>query len=240
MLWGKKEDKSRLPDLPPYQRPAFLKEENIEEASAPMNSMQSMQNNINQEEFDALDRQGLPSFPDSIGNRGFSQTAIKDAVGGGEQKIMPYFPEGPNGKTIGSMDSRQEGFQAVEMDEWAPSQRVEDNGQMPTVNKLPVFNVNQNQNQNNRMIEPPPMQEISRELPMQRSKDIFVKLDKFYAARKSLVSIRQKLEEIDELLKRIRETKMREEQELAAWEKELLNIKSRVNDVNVNLFEKIE
>ena len=45
---------------------------------------------------------------------------------------------------------------------------------------------------------------------------------------------------MDELLKKIREIKLREEQELTTWEKEINNAKSRIKDVHENIFEKIE
>src|SRR3989344_775480 len=72
-----------------------------------------------------------------------------------------------------------------------------------------------------------------------KNNDVFVKIDRFYSAKKSLEATESKLEEIDELLKKIRETKMREEQELAAWEKEIATIKSRIKEVTDTIFEKI-
>ena len=70
--------------------------------------------------------------------------------------------------------------------------------------------------------------------------DVFVKIEKFKSAKKTLGDIKEKLEEIDELIKRIRETKLREEQEFSFWERELTSIKSRVNEVTENIFEKVD
>jgi len=74
----------------------------------------------------------------------------------------------------------------------------------------------------------------------QQAADVFVRIDKFHTARKSLSEIKNRLNDIDELVRRIRDTKLREEQELAGWEKELLQIKSRVQTVTENIFEKVE
>ena len=52
--------------------------------------------------------------------------------------------------------------------------------------------------------------------------------------------IEKKVTEIDELLRKIRETKLREEQELVGWEKELTSIKSNLQGVTENIFEKVE
>ena len=66
MFWNKKEDKNRLPDLPPidYNYPAD--EDDYEEGN--------------------YEKQKLPSFPDSPIQKGFTQTVIKDAIND-EEKI---------------------------------------------------------------------------------------------------------------------------------------------------------
>ena len=73
-----------------------------------------------------------------------------------------------------------------------------------------------------------------------KSSDIYVKVDKFISARKALENAQQKVNEMQELLKVIRETKMREEQELAYWEKEMTSAKAQVQQVTENIFGKVE
>ena len=51
---------------------------------------------------------------------------------------------------------------------------------------------------------------------------------------------KDQLDQIEDLLKKIRDIKMREEQELEVWEKELLTAKARIQEVGVNIFEKQE
>ncbi len=95
-------------------------------------------------------------------------------------------------------------------------------------------------NRSNFPISPPP---FYRNQPMedskQKDKDVYIRIDKFYSARKALETTRDKLNEIDELLRKIRETKLREEQELNAWEKELSEVKARVHEVVETIFEKV-
>ena len=64
------------------------------------------------------------------------------------------------------------------------------------------------------------------------------KIEKYQSARKALSSAQDKMMEIDELLRKIRETRMREEQELAAWEKEVVSAKTKIQEVSQNLFER--
>ena len=53
--------------------------------------------------------------------------------------------------------------------------------------------------------------------PAAKSEDVYVKIDRFHSARKALNSAQIKLKEIDETMKKIRETRIREEQELSFW-----------------------
>lgn len=121
--------------------------------------------------FDEL-KQGLPSFPDSPMQRGFSQSAIKDAIG--------------------------------------PSIRME---------------------------EPSTPEKCT---PPQIESDVFVKLDRFHAAKKSIQATKEKLEEITSLLHKIRETTLREEAQITLWEKEILSVKARIKEVSENIFDRVE
>lgn len=72
-----------------------------------------------------------------------------------------------------------------------------------------------------------------------KQEEVFVKLDKFQSARKALSSAQHQIEDIAGTLKRIRETKLREEQELASWEKEVTAAKAKIDEINAMLFEKL-
>ncbi len=201
MFWNKKgDDKSRLPDLPPLNFPsAEIKSDN---------DILGEEQEFNEE------RHKLPSFPDSLSDRGFSQAVIKDAVGeSGESGMQSVeINENATREIPSGYDNK---FKTIDMQEWAPS-------------RMPVRE------------EPRQEPDFVGQRETRKNADIFVKLDKFYSARKALFDAQQKMHDIDELLRRIRETKMREEQELAAWEKELENVKGKLNTLNVNLFEKID
>lgn len=71
MLWGKKEDKRLLPDLPPLRSP---------QTGIKMEGYEDTHLEENEEDENLNEKHELPSFPDSLNNKGFSQAAIKDAV----------------------------------------------------------------------------------------------------------------------------------------------------------------
>jgi len=82
-------------------------------------------------------------------------------------------------------------------------------------------------------------QEMPGHMPkrLDANKPIFVKLDKFEAARESLDIIKEKLNSIDQLLRTTRDAKMKEDEELSTWEKEIESIKARINSVSSEIFE---
>lgn len=204
MLWNKKEDKGRLPDLPPL-RHSFDRDLNAEE------------------DTEVQEKQSLPAFPDSPTYNKFSQAAIKDAVKG-DGAELPAFPDEDEKKRI------------VEMDEWEPEEETETPRMVPP----PKYDV-----ERERITTP--VMAVQRGMPIQGGysreigvPDVFVKIDKFQAARKTFYDMKKKLEDIDELIKRIKEIKLREEQELESWEKDLMQVKSRIQEVTENIFEKVE
>jgi hypothetical protein len=237
MFWDKKDEKRSLPDLPPIQSP-FSKDLALPKINT-------------EDDFDHLEpveKHNLPSFPDSPINKGFSQAVIKDAVN------PPEYSESQ--EIIGDPIDQERRFKTIEMDNMenknetlpsiASSQRQYQPKPLPTLKSnsqvqnqqesslslglppplpLPVHSINQ--------IKMPPT------LSNQKNQDIFVKIDKFQSARKALNSAKEQLEEINNLLRKIRETKLREEQELSSWEKDLSAAKARIQEITENIFEKI-
>lgn len=228
MFWNKKERAKGLPDLPPIGAPlsSISGEEHVEQ----LPGAESHGSPETHEEDHSL-----PAFPDSPIQQGFSQSAIKDAVTHDEIFDDSFLPSSsvqePMNKSASFPNAPSTPFESakyktLEMDNgpsWASSFSA------PPVAPPPAS----------------PMPQFERVSRYQRdeesqAQDIFVRLDRFYAARKALETTKEKLAEIDEMLRKIRETKMREEQELSAWEKQLADVKIRVQDVVQNIFEKIE
>jgi len=214
-MFSDKKEEGMLPDLPPVKTPF------------------GFSYGIDHDPEEASEIHSLPSFPDSSTHNDFSQAAIKDAVGTEEAGEMPAIP-GEEGKDI----------KLVEMKEWDPvelpeSAKEEEHMVPPPMPVPPVAK-----------IAPPPEmglgeRKILPPLKMATSPvnagnlDVFVKLDKFHSAKKTLGEVKSKLEEVDGLIRKIREVKMREEQEIASWEKDLTFARSRIQEITENIFEKV-
>lgn len=86
-------------------------------------------------------------------------------------------------------------------------------------------------------------EEINEEQVQRGSKQrepIFVKIDKFNDALNNFEAIKQKISEIDSLLKKVKETRTKEQEEIDSWEREVEEIMSKVNNIDQKLFNKLD
>ncbi|MCA9485861.1 MAG: hypothetical protein KC506_03390 [Nanoarchaeota archaeon] len=199
-MFGKKDDKSKLPDLPPSPIPMRL----------PSSSF--MSHDMNHES-------SMPSFPD-VPSKKPSDEEIKGAVGRDDS-------------FLGNPPSK---MNVVEMQEWSPGSSSEMRPSSMGMNSsgfddIPAMPEG---------IAPPEIETSMAPAKETRPKDVFVRIDKFHSARKALTDVKEKLQEVDDFVRKIREIKMREEQELSSWEKDIMHIRTRVQHVSENIFEKVE
>jgi hypothetical protein len=184
----------------------------------------------------------LPAFPDSPSHNKFSEAMIKDAV-----SMQPVRGNDDGGLAEVPRDEKQ--IRVVEMEEWQPSSKPREEPEEPEEfhakfmppkeNRIPHLETKSVPTENRmRMSVPEPVRFQPRKEAT--SKEIFVRIDKYHTARKALSEIAERLEEIDENVRKIREVKLREEQELATWERDIMNAKLRIKDVSDNLFDNTE
>ncbi len=206
MFWNKKSKESSLPDLP---QPSFPIMKNEIPSIRSISQIDEKQDNDEESEF--AEKHNLPSFPDSPLKKGFSQTAIKNAIYDEEEKESEEeFMQSPSKGRL---------FKTVEVDTETPM--ISKKLSLPPERKETKIT------------------ETNYVSLDSKGKEIFVKIDKFQSARKSLSAVREKVEEIESMLKKIREVRMREDQELTAWERDIESVKSRIEDISKNIFEKL-
>jgi len=102
-----------------------------------------------------------------------------------------------------------------------------------------------------RLQNPPTIQKMqkSAELPVAPSpvkvespkinEPIFVKIDKFQSAQSDFTEIKKKVKEFDLTLKKVKELKTKEDQELSMWTEDLEKIKARLSEIDSSIFSKI-
>lgn len=215
MFWNKKDKKDMLPDLPAdaNRMDANLPPANLSNLKTfNLNSPPSPETN----KFEKSPPNSFPNFPDYPQKGSSPQIPARNSFEEpSPSQNYQRLPEKP--------------IKTIEIEDWN-SRAAEPSITMSQERRIPT----------KKEISPAaPTATIKPYVP-ETKKEIFVKLEKFKTGRKSLREIEEKIEEIDSLLKKIRETKLREEQELISWEKDVATIKARLHEVRENIFERIE
>jgi len=68
---------------------------------------------------------------------------------------------------------------------------------------------------------------------------VFVRIDRFQEGVSNLQEVKRKVQEIDALIKRTKEIRAKEEQELTEWEHEIEKIKGRLENIDRKIFSKV-
>jgi len=152
----------------------------------------------------------LPSFPVSSLGEKFSQNNIKEAVTG-QKKDEDDF----------DMDDFDEDEKMI-----APrplKKQLTQELSFPRNENIPI---------------PREFQEAARRV--KSAEPIFIRIDKFEESLNIFHQTREKILEIESMLKRIREVKEEEERELEIWENEVRNMKTQIERVDRDIFSKVE
>jgi len=176
----------------------------------------------------------LPDLPFSLSSKtpaSFATPQKLDAFDEESVHELPSFPDSP----------MQQGFSQTAIKEAVANEDTEDEHELPELRKEEkntrkgAYNIVEMEEW-----KPKPLPSLASPSSMRENKPIFVRIDKFQLARNSLETAKLKLSEIEDLLKQIRDVKAKEDIELSSWESELENIKTRIQNVISDIFDKTE
>jgi hypothetical protein len=168
----------------------------------------------------------LPSFPSSSKNENLNQEIVKSAVSDvsppEENEEKAQIPKSfhrikaPVDETIGAPKPS-----IWDSPEPAPLPTEEVKKQAPVIPDVPKH-------------APSPA------TPQQKQEEpIFVRIDKFQAAQKNFDEIKSKMEEMELVLKKIKEVRSREEEELKGWTEDVEKLKFRLSEIDSNIFSQL-
>jgi len=195
----------------------FSKEEDIPEipTASPLPELPTTENNEKKELPE------LPSFPSNSKNENLNQEMVKSAVSDnssleenkGDMNIQSdiHLIEEPEGE---SMIPPKPSEQSVIPE--APRQ--------PSIADLPkrTLEINPADDKATKEIEP-----------------IFVRIDKFQTAQKHFEQIKSKVKEIESIIGKIKDVKSKEEVELKGWAEDVERIKSRLSEIDSDIFNQL-
>lgn len=158
----------------------------------------------------------LPSFPANSQNENLNQEMVKSAVADNNS------PEEKNGDV-----DIQNDIHVTEEPEGGPIIPPMPSEKLPTqlsIADLPrrTLEINPREEKFSKEIEP-----------------IFVRIDKFQSAQKHFEQIKSKVKEIESVIGKIKDVKSKEEIELKGWTEDIERIKSRLSEIDSDIFNQI-
>jgi len=76
--------------------------------------------------------------------------------------------------------------------------------------------------------------------PSIKAEPVYVRIDKYQESLSNFQLVKRKLLEIENLLRDIRDIKVREESQLEAWEREIQDAKTKLDSIDKTIFKKLE
>jgi len=222
-IFGKRKKEEKTPELPPL--PALPE-------------LPKMRENLNDIPQEKNKNSILPAFPNSHFGEKMSQNTIKEAV---EYDSKPHYKM-PSSNHL-PLPPPTNKFNQKNPPQKQKAELIEDDDEPRT---LEVSNWTEHQNPTDQY----PSQfktramETTKDIKMptsrvKRTEPLFVKLEKYEGALSTFNEIKLRVSEMDSMLKNIKEVKKQEEEEIDEWEKEIEMIKSRLDQIDKDLFNKV-
>jgi len=165
----------------------------------------------------------LPSFPANSKNENLNQEMVKSAVtdlpSPEENEVHVEIPEGLH------VTEEQEGESMI-----PPKPSVEE--AIPQPPTMP--SIADTKKRTLELNASTPNKPITKQV-----EPIFVRIDRFQSAQKNFENIKEKVKEIESVLSKIKGVKSHEETELKGWTEDVEKIKSRLAEVDSDIFDQI-
>lgn len=122
-----------------------------------------------------------------------------------------------------------------------PAESPEDKKQISAPEKKPI---SRNTDNTSTVGMTPSIRKQDKETPEKKSpqkinEPVFVRIDKFQKAQKHFEEIQKKVKEAESALSKIKDLKEKEEKEITEWSADLEKIKSRLSDIDTEIFTKL-
>ena len=227
-LFKKKES---IPEIPPVLRlPELPKIEKSEIPVPPqqpvqtpvpiMPSISSSQLSTTTPEFPSMSSkaQALPSLPKSRFNERLNQDIVKSAVSDSSEEKEVEIEELPRDFKFEQMEraGKEEMIPSVLNTETVMKKMSEEKA--PEKRAAPI---------------------ISRPKQISESEPVFVRIENFQESEKRFNEIKKKVREIENALNKVKEVKIKEDEEISRWTEDLGKIKSKLNEIDSDIFSKI-
>ncbi len=176
------------------------------------------------------DLPGLPSFPSNSKNENLNQEMVKSAV-----SEMPS----PGEKEVHEEIPKSFPMPEVPKEESLIPQKPSIESSIPELPKsiVPMSQkIKLNESESSQHLPVPVPLHPTPISNLKQNDPIFVRIDKFQTAQKSFEEIKSTVVEAEVVLKKIKEVKSQEEEEIKGWAEDIIKLKSRLMEIDSDIF----
>jgi len=105
---------------------------------------------------------------------------------------------------------------------------------LPSIQQTEVLNVNSSPS-----VAPVKRENAMGVSPGDKKDPFFVRIDKFNEGKKNLFEIEKKLQDMENILAKLGETKQKEDEEISSWKKDMGVIRNYLESINQSVFSKL-
>ncbi|PIN88531.1 hypothetical protein COU61_04520 [Candidatus Pacearchaeota archaeon CG10_big_fil_rev_8_21_14_0_10_35_13] len=163
----------------------------------------------------------LPSLPLTGGESRWGMQAVKEAVKDDDDSSMSFEEPMVEGMMQSRYDSNGKGF--VGTDERMPMVRETQRQPTPNIHQQTYPNIPR----------------ITQQETRKSNEPLFVRIDKYELAMQNFETIKQKVEEVEQLLGEIKEIRIKEDKEFKDWEEDVYSIKTKLETIDKIIFNKL-
>ena len=155
-----------------------------------------------------------------------------------KEEDIPKLPSLPDLPDLPNFDNHPETKEVHKLPSFPSSQTGEKFSQKSIKNAVDELENNENKIPQPPKITPEQISPMQKPVTLERE-PIFIRLDKFEESLNIFKRTKEKISEVEELLKQTKELKEKENQELASWETDVQQIKNQIEKVDKNIFSKV-
>ena len=149
-----------------------------------------------------------------------------------EKKDLPELPSFPPNSNNENLNQEMVKSAVIETDSPGEEEEsLEEDKPLPAEENL-ILTSNE--------IESPTLPSVPISSPVKKEvASIFVRVDKFQSAQKHFEEIKSKVKEIESTLGKIKDVKLKEDEELASWSTEIEKLKLKLSEIDSDIFSQI-
>jgi len=183
----------------------------------------------------------VPELPDAnvAPSNPSAAPSLPDLPLSADEKLpeLPSFPDNSSQNNSNTLPSFPNNAFGDKKNQDTVKSAVSSSGEKEVIEELPKdFNFENEDKTEKRTLE---ISQSQKEKITKQAEPIFVRIDKFQESKKDFIEIKTRLKDIENVLRKIKDVKVKEDAEIETWTQNIETLKARLSEIDSNIFDKL-